>query len=330
MKWLLLITALVLSAIAAWYSVAGLVAIFAAAAIPIIIMGGSLEAAKLVTVSYLHQQWRHTPGLLRTYLCAAVLVLMLITSMGIFGFLSKAHLDQGVPTGDVQARLELIDGKIKTERDNIESYRKALKQLDDQVDQVLARSTSEQGARRAANLRNSQRKERESLNKNIESSQNAIVKLNNERSPIAAEVRKVEAEVGPIKYIAALIYDENPNADILEKAIRWVIILLVAVFDPLAVALLLAWNRMHIADAPKPSKSKPVVVEPMMAEPEPEPVMAEPEPVTTPKSKKEPTPTPDLKVPPPSAPGIEVQRMHTAEVYTQDGRKFNVTSQKQI
>jgi hypothetical protein len=165
---------------------------------------------------------------------------MLITSMGIFGFLSKAHLDQAVPTGDIAAKVAIIDEKIKTERDNIEAARRALSQMDVTVDQTIARSTDEKGADKAVALRRSQQRERTVLQNEIAAAQKKISAYNEERAPIAKDLRAVEAEVGPIKYIAALIYGENPDANVLEKAVTWVIIIIVFVFDPLAVILLLA------------------------------------------------------------------------------------------
>ena len=231
--------ALCLSAVAAFYSIAGLAAIFAAAVIPIVIMGSILEAAKLVVTVWLHEYWDRCRLAMKLYLVPAVFFLMVITSMGIFGFLSKAHLDQAVPTGDVAAKVQLIDEKIKTEKDNIEAARKALRQMDDAVDQTMSRSNDEKGADKAAQLRRSQARERGVLQNDIATAQKKIAALNEERAPIASELRKVEAEVGPVKYIAALIYGDNPEANILEKAVRWVIILLVIVFDPLAIMMLL-------------------------------------------------------------------------------------------
>lgn len=237
---LTLLTALSLSAIAAWYSIVGLTAIFAAAVIPIIIMGGALEIAKVVTTVWLHRYWDRASLTLKLYLVPALVVLAFLTSMGIFGFLSKAHMDQGVPTGDVAAKVALIDEKIKTERENIELARKALQQMDAQVDARLSRGESEAGAERAVQIRRQQQGERSKLQKDISDSQKRIAALNEERAPIASELRKVEAEVGPIKYIAALIYGDNPDNDLLEKAVRWVIIIIVAVFDPLALTLVIA------------------------------------------------------------------------------------------
>jgi hypothetical protein len=238
--YLALISGLTISAVAVWYSVAGLVAIFAAAAIPIIIMGVTLEISKLVATVWLKMNWTRAPKLMRAYLLSAIAVLMLITSMGIFGFLSKAHLDQAVPTGDIAAKVAIIDEKIKTERDNIEAARKALTQMDATVDQTIARSSDEKGADKAVALRRSQQRERTNLQNEIAAAQKKISAYNEERAPIAKDLRAVEAEVGPIKYIASLIYGENPDANVLEKAVTWVIIIIVFVFDPLAVILLLA------------------------------------------------------------------------------------------
>ena len=256
MKYLLFITALALSACAAYYSIMGLVAIFAAAVIPIFIMGSLLEASKLVVASWLYQTWKEIPVLMKSYFTFALVVLMLLTSMGIFGYLSKAHLDQAIPTGDVQAKLALIDEKIKTEKENINASRKELSQLDSQVDQTIARTTDAGGAERAITIRRNQQKDRNRILSEIGNSQAKIAKLNEERAPIASEVRKVEAEVGPIKYIAALLYGDNPETDLLEKAVRWVIILIVIVFDPLAVLMLVAANWQMRKD----SESQPVVV----------------------------------------------------------------------
>jgi hypothetical protein len=239
---LTLLVALSLSSVAAWYSIIGLTAIFAGAVIPVIIMGGILEVGKITTTVWLRKYWGRASWLLKLYLVPSVLALALLTSMGIFGFLSKAHMEQGINTGDSQAKLSLYDEKIKTQRDNIELARKALTQMDNQVDQRLSRGDSENSAERAVQIRRQQAGERTKLQKEIGDAQKEIAKLNEERAPIAAENRKIEAEVGPIKYIAALIYGDNADNSTLEAAVRWVIILLVIVFDPLAIALVLAAN----------------------------------------------------------------------------------------
>ena len=250
---LTLLVALTLSTIAAWYSIIGLTTIFAGAVVPVIIMGSALELAKITTTVWLRKYWHRAGLLIKLYLVPAVMAIALITSMGIFGFLSKAHMDQGVTSGDIQAKIAIYDEKIKTEKENIEANRKALKQMDEGVDQVLGRSTTETGAEKAVAMRKSQQKERTRLQNEILQSQKSIAELNDARAPIAAEVRKVEAEVGPIKYIAALLYGDNPDANILERAVRWVIILLVIVFDPLALMLVLAANQSKDWDDEEPA-----------------------------------------------------------------------------
>ena len=238
--YLALFSGLTISAVAIWYSVAGLVSIFAAAVIPIIVMGVVLEVSKLIATVWLKLNWSRAPVFIRSYLLASIAILMLITSMGIFGFLSKAHSDAGLVGGDVQAKIAVYDEKIKTAKDNIDANRKALKQMDEAVDQVMGRSADEKGADKAVALRRAQQKERARLQSEIAAEQKTVSVLAEERAPIAAEVRKVEAEVGPIKYIANFIYGNNPDANVLEKAVTWVIIIIVIVFDPLAVILLLA------------------------------------------------------------------------------------------
>ena len=238
-----LAVALCLSAVAAWYSILGLTAIFAAAVIPIVIMGTILEVAKVTVTVWLHHYWDHARWLMKIYLVPAVVMLALITSMGIFGFLSKAHSDQNLVSGDVLSKLAVYDEKIKTAKENIDANRKALKQMDEAVDQVMGRSNDEKGADKAVALRRNQARERARLQSEIQAEQKTISSLSEERAPIAADVRKVEAEVGPIKYIAALIYGDNPDANLLERAVRWVIIVLVVVFDPLALTMVLAANE---------------------------------------------------------------------------------------
>jgi hypothetical protein len=249
--WLALLSGLTISAVAIYYSVAGLVAIFAAAAIPIIVMGAVLEVSKLIATVWLKVNWQRAPIFIRTYLLIAITILMLITSMGIFGFLSKAHNDQSIVSGDVQAKISLIDEKIKIERENISNAQEVIKQMDAAVNGVISTgdqtvklrdgsSRVQSAAERSLQIRRSQAKDRDRLTKEIESAQSRIIKLQEEAAPIRAEMREVEAKVGPIKYIAAFVYGDNPDTNLLEKAVTWVIIIIVLVFDPLAVILLLA------------------------------------------------------------------------------------------
>jgi hypothetical protein len=273
-----LFVALSLSAVAAWYSIIGLTAIFAAAVVPIIIMGGILEVAKITITVWLHEYWHRCRWLMKVYLVPAVVLLMVITSMGIFGFLSKAHLDQTVPTGDVQAQVALFDEKIQNERLTIEDARRLLKQLDDAVIGIQSGEGREirnrdgtvrieNPAERALAVRRSQARDRAALTAAVEEAQTRIVGLQEQRAPVAAELRKVEAEVGPIKYIAALIYGDDPDANLLEKAVRWVIILLVVVFDPLAIMMVLAatesikWRRETPVEPAYPPDNDPLTDE---------------------------------------------------------------------
>jgi hypothetical protein len=262
LAYLALFSGLFLSLVAEYYSILGLTSIFSAAVIPVVVMGIALGLGKISATLWLKQNWKIAPWSMRLYLFTAIMVLMIVTSMGIFGFLSKAHSDQSLVSGDVLAKISIYDEKIKTEKENIETNRKALKQMDEAVDQVMGRSSSETGADKAVAIRRSQQKERGRLQQDIAQSQQTIAALNEQRAPIAAEVRKVEAEVGPIKYIAAFIYGETDQT-ILEKAVTWVIVILIVVFDPMAVILLLAsqisFQRFREQRAEGDSPSGPVV-----------------------------------------------------------------------
>lgn len=243
MNYLLFTTALALSSVAEYYSIMGLIAIFSGAAMSIAIMGVILGVAKLVLISWLYRNWKETSRLLKIYFIGAIFILMSLTSMGIFGYLSKAHLDQGIVSGDAVAVVALLDEKINIQKENINAARKTISQLDQQVDAALSRTTDATGADKSSSIRRSQTKERTRLIEEISASQKEIARLNEERAPRATELRKVEAEVGPIKYIAALIYEDSANQDTLEKAVRAVILLIVVVFDPLAVLMFVAYNQ---------------------------------------------------------------------------------------
>lgn len=259
-----LLIALLISSVSAFYSVSGLTAIFAAAKVPIVIMGTALEVGKVVTTIWLRKNWHRVGAIMKIYLVISMVVLMLITSMGIFGFLSKAHLDQAVPAADIQSEVALIDEKIKTQRDNIAANKLVLTQMDNSVTEILGRSRDERGAERAVQIRRNQLAERTKLQKDNEIAQRIIQDLQAQRAPVAARVRQVEAEVGPVKYIAALIYGDSAGTDVLESAVRWVIIVLVAVFDPLALALMLAVNRKLELDKQTPTQEVTQVPDPFV------------------------------------------------------------------
>jgi len=238
-----ILVAVILSIVAAYYSVMGLTAVFPAAFWSIVIMGSSLEIGKVMTALWLHKNWKISPVAYKLYLVPALVALMVLTSIGVFGFLSKAHLDQNVPSGDIQAQVSIFDDKIRTQKENIEASRKALIQMDSAVDQTMSRSTDINGASAAVNIRRSQAKERTRLQNEISTAQEVVVKLQEQRAPIAAQARVLEAEIGPIKYVAALIYGDSADQNMLEHAVRWMIILIVSVFDPLAIVLLLAGSK---------------------------------------------------------------------------------------
>lgn len=241
-NYLALLVAICLSTVAAYFSILGLAAIFAASFWPIVIMGSALEAAKVVAASWAFRNWHTAPKFIKYYLASAVVVLMFITSMGTFGYLSKAHIEQTASISDVSSQVAIYDERIKSLNETIDANRKLLKQYDEAVDQVMARSTDSKGAERALQIRKTQQKDRGRLMEEISSLQKEVSKVTAERAPLISQIKKVEREVGPLKYIAELFIDRADDT-FLEKTVRWVIIMIVAVFDPLAVLLLIAANQ---------------------------------------------------------------------------------------
>ena len=250
---LTLIVGLAISGVAAWYSIVGLMAIFAAAKIPIAIMGAVLEVGKLLTASWLYQFWDKTNTLLKTYFTIAVVVLMFITSMGIFGFLSKAHMDQTLTVGDNSLLIERIDRKIDREKVKITDAETVVAQLDKTV-QVLIDYDRIRGPSGAIAVRESQNDERASLSNIIDQAYSKIDTLSVEKLELDKEQLELEAEVGPIKYIAAFIYGDELDKTLLERAVRWIIITIIFVFDPLAVLLIVAANMTFKEALGKPKK----------------------------------------------------------------------------
>ena len=232
-----LITALGISAVAAFYSIVGLMAIFSASALSIAIMGIVLEIGKLITASWLYQNWKRVPFLLKSYLTIAVIVLMFITSMGIFGYLSKAHIDQGSGTSELYVKVERLDNRITSERKIITRAEKQLSALDSALDKYLELGAVSKGLKK----REDQEQERNSLTDNINNAQGRIDKLLDEKSEYKLQINSFEVEVGPLKYISALVYGDEA-LDYIDTAVRAVILILVFVFDPLAVLLIIAAN----------------------------------------------------------------------------------------
>lgn len=257
MIFLTFLTAMALSGVAAYYSVIGLAAIFPGSFWPIIIMGTVLEAAKLVTVSWLYRNWKVVHIGMKSYLTVATVILMLITSMGIFGYLSKAHLEHSSDTAPMASKVQLIDEKIKVVKENLDANRKVIKQMDEMVDQTMGRSNDEKGIANSVVIRRNQQKERSRIQTENETYQKTISQLTEERFPLQIELQKAESDFGPIKYVAELIYGSG-DKDIIDKAVRLVIMLIMVVFDPLAILLLIAAN---MSMQPQPRQQPDLVLD---------------------------------------------------------------------
>ena len=232
------ISAISISVIAAGYSIVGLATLFAGAVVPIIAMGSALEVGKLVAASWLYHNWNSdVPRLLKTYLFGAIIVLIFITSLGIFGFLSKAHLDQVKPVSGNNIKIELLDKQINQQNLIIERAEKQINLLDKALEVYIDKEYVSRGLKE----RKKQEEERTLLTNIINEASDKIAELTNQKASLSLEQNKIEAEVGPIKYVAELIYGENAQ-DNFDKAVRFVILILIFVFDPLAVLLLIAAN----------------------------------------------------------------------------------------
>ena len=234
-----LLSAISISVIAAGYSIIGLATLFAGAKVAIIAMGSVLEVGKLIAASWLYRNWNSNllPRSIKWYLTSSVIVLVFVTSMGIFGFLSKAHLDQVRPSGDNAVHIALIDKQIDQQQIIIDRNESVL----DQLDRVMEVYIENERVSKGLSERKKQKKEREQLNAEIKLAMDEIARLTTEKSNLEIEQLKIEADVGPLKYVAELIYGEQAK-DHFDKAVRIIIIILIFVFDPLAVLLLIAAN----------------------------------------------------------------------------------------
>ena len=232
------ISAISISVIAAGYSIVGLATLFAGAVVPIIAMGSALEVGKLVAASWLYHNWNSdVPRLLKSYLFGAIIVLVFITSLGIFGFLSKAHLDQVKPTSGNAIKIEVIDKQINQQNLIIDRAEKQINLLDKALEVYIDKEYVSKGLKE----RKKQEQERTILTTTINEASDKIAELTNQKAELSLAQDKIEAEVGPIKYVAELIYGENAQ-DNFDKSVRFVILILIFVFDPLAVLLLIAAN----------------------------------------------------------------------------------------
>jgi hypothetical protein len=233
MALLALIAGLLLSGTAAYYSIIGLIAIFPGAIFAISLMGASLEFAKLVAASWLYRNWDIAPKVIKGYFIFAIFILMFITSLGTFGYLSKVHLESSVGVADNSLAIARIEQQIASEKRRIDNAQRSL----DSLDSVVEKSFLD-GAR----IRSQQKSERDTLNSSIENSDVKIEELTSALTPLRRSNIESEAKVGPLKYIAELIYGKEQAVNYFDNAVRFVIILIVLVFDPLAVLLLIAAN----------------------------------------------------------------------------------------
>jgi len=241
---LTLISGISLSIIAAGYSIIGLAALFAGATTAIYAMGGALEIAKLVMASWLYNNWNNPllPKSIKYYLTTSVVVLIFITSVGIFGFLSKAHLDQVVPESNNALQIQIIDEQIEQRQKVIDRSQLQLEKMDELIiNQSEETSWFSSSSQRAITERNNQKQERLLLENTIEESLNKINELSDKKSEIRTEQLKLEADLGPIKYVAEFIYGDEA-ANHFDKAVRIIIIILIFVFDPVAVLMLISAN----------------------------------------------------------------------------------------
>ena len=234
---LTLLVALAISAVAAYYSIVGLMAIFAGATTAIAIMGIVLEIGKLICASWTFQNWKTSPLSLRTYFILAIVVLMLITSLGIFGFLSRAHITQSSPTALISERIERIDLKVDQRKTQINRYQGRLDTLDQALQRYIELGAISKGLSKIGAMDN----ETNLLKTRVSKLEMEIDELTDEKYELKTNLSLAEVEVGPIRYVASMLYDDVSESQ-LEEAVRWIIILLIFVFDPLAVVLVIAAN----------------------------------------------------------------------------------------
>ena len=235
---LLFISGIAVSVVGAYYSILGLAALFAGAYWAVITMGVTLEVAKLVTVSWLYRNWNLDllPQSIRAYLLSAVLMLMFITSIGIFGFLSKAHLDTAAPNTGNRLLVKNIERQIDTEKKAITGAQKIIDQLDTALDKVI-----DKDADKGLIERQKQTNERNRVNNIIANSSKKITDLSNQKLKYDKDQLAIDKEVGPFKYVAEILFGDADDGN-LDRAVRFIIICLILVFDPLAVLMLVAVN----------------------------------------------------------------------------------------
>ena len=249
LNYLALVTSIVIAGIAAYFSVLGMATIFAGAYMGTVVMMTALEFGKLVTAAYLHLVWEKL-NYLKYYLLTAVAVLMLITSLGIFGYLSKANIETTLVGDGNNLELSILDTRIEAEESKIERLQDRLAGLD------LVVTTGRPQDRNYINRQ--QRDERQQIAEDIDISIDLITQYTEEKLPIQRKQLEQDSKIGPIKYVAEVIYGDDATNDMLDNAVRWVIYALIFVFDPLAVLLLVSSTGLI---ARKKDEETPKVVE---------------------------------------------------------------------
>ena len=249
LNYMALLTSLAIAGIAAYFSVIGMATIFAGAYIGTVVMMTALEVGKLVTAAYLHLAWQKL-NYLKYYLLASVGVLMLITSLGIFGYLAKANIEVTLVGDGNNLELSILDTRIDAEESKIQRLQERLSGLD------LVITTGRPQDRNYINRQ--QRDERAQIASDIDESIDLITQYTEEKLPIQRKQLEQDSKIGPIKYVAEVIYGQEESVKYLDNAVRWVIFALIFVFDPLAVLLLVSATGMI---ARKAEEEKPKVVE---------------------------------------------------------------------
>ena len=237
---LTLLAALALASVAGWFSIVGFMSIYAGAPAYALIMGVVTESAKLVTTSWLYRNWNHSSWALKAPLIYFTIALMMATSIGVFGFLSKAHLEQGAGTIDNASKIERLEQQITREKSVIADNEKIIGQLDSTINSYIGKDRTD----KSLAVRRMQEPQRKQLREDINIIQKRIDTFSEEKLILQSEVRKVQLDTGPIRYIAELLYGATGDTTkSIEAAVRIFTLLLVSTLDPLAIILLIAANH---------------------------------------------------------------------------------------
>lgn len=230
---LAILAAIFLSCVSAYFSITGMVMLFSGASIAVMIMATALEFSKIISVAWLQRHWKTSSKLIKTYLILATVILILLTSMGTFGYLSRAHLV-------TSNSLQLSQLQIQPLRDQIDFEQRKLKNAQTSLD-TLDRIVNITDSKDAVVIRLRQKGERQRINNQISDSTKKLEELNLKLLPLKTKEAITTSDIGPLKYIAEMIYGEAAEEHF-DTAVRFIIIFIVIVFDPLAIILLLAGN----------------------------------------------------------------------------------------